>query len=97
MNKETLSYIRHIMGSDFVQIDIFNAMLALAIIVVSLCAFITGNMSMFGISFVLGAILALFNMIKSIMKKTPLGALIFGILVPTLASVAVYIFDKVRL
>ena len=91
MNKETISYVRHIMGSDFVQLDFFNTMIALAIIVVSFIAFISGNIIFFVVAFILGAILALFNMIKSIMKKSPMGTVVFGVMIPVLAGAVFYI------
>lgn len=90
MNKETISYIRHIMGSDFVQLDFFNVLLAISIIVVSFIAFISDNVTFFCIAFVLGAILALFNMIKSIMKKSVLGTIVFAAIIPVLGA-AVFI------
>jgi len=92
VNKETVSYVRHIMSSDFVQLDFVNAMLAVAIIVVSFMAFVSGKTSFFGIAFILGAVLALFNMIKSFMKKSALGAFVFGLITPVLIAVAIVVY-----
>lgn len=92
MNKETISYVRHIMGSDFVQLDFFNVMLAVAIIIVSLVAFVSGNIVFFGIAFVLGDVLVFFNMIKCVMKKTVVGIISFGTLFVALAFVVFFIY-----
>ena len=92
MNKEAISYIRHIMGSDFVQLDFFNVLLAIAIIVFSFVAFSSGNVAFFGVSFILGDLLVLFNMIKSVMKRSAMGVVVFGALVVFLAGVVFYIY-----
>lgn len=92
MNKETISYVRHIMGSDFVQLDFFNVCLAIAIIITSFIAFITGNTVMFAVSFSLGGVLALFNMIKCIMKKSATGAIAFGMVVPVMMVIVFFIY-----
>lgn len=92
MNKETISYVRHIMGSDFVQLDFLNAIISAAIIVVSLIAFATGELVMFGSAFALGGALAFFNVIKSVMKKTAAGVVTFGALFIVLVGIVVYIF-----
>ena len=92
MNKEAISYVRHIMGSDYVQLDFFNTVLATAIIVVSFLAFSSGNTIFFGVSFILGDMLVLFNMIKSIMKKSAMGVIVFGALTLVLAGAVVYIY-----
>lgn len=92
MNKEAISYVRHIMGSDYVQLDFFNTVLATAIIVVSFLAFSSGNIIFFGVSFILGDMLVLFNMIKSIMKKSAMGVIVFGALTLVLAGAVVYIY-----
>lgn len=93
MNKETISYVRHIMGSDFVQLDFLNAILAIAIIVVSLIAFVSGNTMFFGVSFILGDVLVLFNMIKCIMKKSVMGVIVFLGVFIALASIVLYIYE----
>ena len=92
MNKEAISYVRHIMGSDYVQLDFFNTVLATAIIVVSFLAFSSGNIIFFGVSFILGDMLVLFNMIKSIMKKSAMGVIVFGALTLVLTGAVVYIY-----
>lgn len=92
MNKETISYVRHIMGSDFVQIDFFNVCLAISIIITSLIAFISGRITLFTAAFSLGAILALFNMIKCFMRKSALGVAVFGALMLVLIGIVVYIY-----
>ena len=92
MNKESISYVRHIMSSDFVQIDFFNVLISVAIIVISFIAFGSGNFVFFGIAFILGDALVFFNMIKSIMKKTALGVVVFSTLTIVLAFVVFYIF-----
>ncbi|MDO4188390.1 MAG: DUF751 domain-containing protein [Lachnospiraceae bacterium] len=92
MKKETVSYVRHIMGSDYVQLDFFNVLLAVAIIVVSFIAFISGNIMFFGVSFILGDALVFFNMIKAIMKKTATGVAVFGVLFIGLAGVVFFLF-----
>lgn len=93
MNKETISYVRHIMSSDFVQLDFLNAILAIAIIVISLIAFVSGNIMFFGISFILGDVLVLFNMIKCIMKKSVMGVIAFLCVFVALASIVLYIYE----
>jgi len=95
MKKETVSYVKHILGSDYVQIDFLNAVVALAIIAVSFIAFISDNVLFFCIAFILGAVLALFNLIKSIMKKSALGSVVFGAMVPVLLAVAFFIKMKI--
>ena len=80
------------MGSDYVQLDFFNTVLATAIIVVSFLAFSSGNIIFFGVSFILGDMLVLFNMIKSIMKKSAMGVIVFGALTLVLAGAVVYIY-----
>ena len=92
MNKETISYVRHIMGSDFVQLDFFNALLAVAVIIVSFVAFISGNIVFFGVAFILGDVLMLFNMIKAIMKKSATGVAAFGVIFMVLAGVVFFIY-----
>ena len=92
MNKEKVAYVKHILGSDFVQLDFFNVIIALSIIVVSFIAFITGRVSFFGIAFILGAVLAFFNMIKSIMKKSAMGVAVFSVMIPVLVGAVVFIF-----
>lgn len=92
MNKETISYVRHIMGSDFVQLDFFNVCLAVGIIAMSFTAFISGNIVFFGVSFILGDVLCFFNMIKCIMKKTPVGVVTFGAVFAFLAGVVFFIY-----
>lgn len=92
MNKESVSYVRHIMGSDFVQLDFVNVLISIAIIVISFIAILSGNVLFFGISFILGDVLVLFNMIKSIMKKTILGTVVFATMVLALGIVVLYIF-----
>ena len=72
------------MGSDFVQLDFFNVLLAVSIVVVSFIAFISDNVTFFCVAFVLGALLSLFNMIKSIMKKSVLGTVVFAAIIPVL-------------
>lgn len=93
MKKETVSYVRHIMRSDFVQLDIFNAMISVAIIVLAFVAFSSGgNLGIIGAEFILGAVLGLFNLIKSIMKRTPAGILVFSGIVVVLSIAAFVIF-----
>ena len=92
MNKETISYVKHILGSDFVQIDFLNVCLALGIIATSFIALVGNNTSMFAVAFALGTILATFNMIKSIMKKSATGAITFGVLIPVLAGIVFFIY-----
>lgn len=77
MNKETVSYIKHIMGSDFVRLDAFNVLLASAIIVTSLISFITNNIILFSVTFFIGSALAFFNCVKSIKKRFVLAAVGF--------------------
>lgn len=91
MKKETVSYVRHIMSSDFVQLDFFNAMIALAIVVVSFFAFVSGGVKLFGTVFVLGAFLAFFNAIKSYMKRSVLGIIAFGMITAALAVIALVV------
>ena len=95
MNKETISYVRHILRSDYVQIDFINAMLAVAIIVVSFIAFISGDVSLFGTVFILGAALALFNFIKSVMRKSTMGIIVFLGIIPVMIGVAFFIFNYI--
>jgi len=92
MNKEKIAYIKHILSSEFVQIDFLDTVLALAVVVICFLAFFTGNPVLFGVAFIVGAVLTLFNMIKCIKKKSSMGVLVFGVLTPTLAFVAFYIF-----
>ena len=92
MDRETVSYVRHIMSSDFVQLDFFNAMIALAIVVVSFFAFVSGGVTLFGTVFVLGAFLAFFNAIKSYMKRSVLGIIVFGMMTVALAVMALVVF-----
>lgn len=80
------------MGSDFVQLDFFNVLLAVSIIVVSFIAFVSGNIVFFGVAFILGAALAFFNMIKSIMKKSATGVAVFCALVIVLSGFVFFIF-----
>lgn len=80
------------MGSDFVQLDFFNVCLAVAIIVMCLIAFVTGNITFFGVSFILGDVLVLFNLIKCIMKKSAAGVVAFGGILFVLSCAIFYIY-----
>lgn len=92
MNKESISYVRHIMGSDFVQLDFINVMISIAIIVVSFVAFATGRIALFGAAFIIGDVLVFFNLIKTIMKKSFTGIVVFGFLLIVLTAVVFYIY-----
>lgn len=92
MNKETISYVRHIMSSDFVQLDFLNVCLSIGIIITSFIAFISGKVILFAVSFSLGGVLALFNMAKSIMKKSATGAIAFGAVIPVMIFIVFYIY-----
>ena len=91
MNKETISYVRHIMRSDFVQLDFVNVLLAVSIVAVSFIAFINNSITLFCATFILGAVLAFFNMIKSIMRKSALGTVVFAAIIPVLALAVIVI------
>lgn len=81
------------MRSDYVQIDVLNAMISTAIIVLAFVAFANGgNLSIIGSEFALGAVLGLFNLVKSIMKKTIVGIIVFSGIVVVLSIATFVVF-----
>ena len=92
MNKETVSYIKHIMGSEFVRLDVLNVLLAAGVISVSFIAFITGRVMLFSVVFLIGAVLAFFNAVKTVKKKSVLGTVVFAVMALVLAFASFFVF-----
>lgn len=90
MKKETSTYILNITKSEYFLIDLLNLFLGMAILVFSVIAFINGKMESFGIVFILGAILSILNLIKTIMRKSFIGIALFsGLTVGMFVMIAV--------
>lgn len=78
MNKDTKIYIKNITKNDFFFIDLVNLMLGLFIIFLFIMAMITGGDKMFfAAEFLVGAILAVVNLVKSILKKSNSSSFLF--------------------
>jgi len=80
MNKETRTYILNITKSEYFLIDLLNLLAGIAVLIFSIKSFITGRMENFGLVFIIGAILSLFNLIKTAMRKSFVGMLLFSVL-----------------
>lgn len=78
MKKETRSYIINILKSEYFLIDLINMIIAIAVLAFAIIAFITGKMSSFGIVFVCGALMSIANLIKTLMRKSLMGSILFS-------------------
>lgn len=77
MKKETKSYILNILKSEYFVIDLINMLIGIAVLSSAIIAFIDGSIEMFGIVFVLGATLSVFNLIKSFKRRSRMGIVVF--------------------
>lgn len=77
MKKETKSYILNIIKSDYFIIDLVNMIVGIAVLAFAVIAFINGSMSSFGLVFILGALMSLINLAKSLMRKSYMGIFVF--------------------
>lgn len=79
MNKDTKTYIKNITKNDFFFIDLVNVMLGLFIIFLFIVAMFTGEDKMFfAAEFLVGAILAMVNLVKSVLKKSTSSSFLFA-------------------
>ena len=78
------------MKSEYFIIDLINMVIGMAVLCLAVFAFITGKMETFGIVFILGCAMSIFNMIKCIMRKSPMGIVIFsGLTIAMFALISV--------
>ncbi len=81
MNKDTKIYIKNITKNDYFFIDLVNMMLGVFVILLSIVAFSTGGDKMiFAAEFLVGAILAIVNLVKSVLKKSNSSSLLFTVM-----------------
>lgn len=78
MKKETRSYILNILKSEYFVIDLINMLIGILVLVFAVIAFVQGNMENFGLVFLLGAAMSIFNLIKSVMRKSLMGMVVFS-------------------
>ncbi|MDO4967091.1 MAG: hypothetical protein Q4E51_10360 [Lachnospiraceae bacterium] len=78
MKKESRSYVLNIMKSEYFIIDLINMVIGIAVLVLAVFAFIKGAMETFGVVFILGCAMSIFNMIKCIMRKSAMGIIVFS-------------------
>lgn len=90
MKKETSTYIINIAKSEYFFIDFLNQLIGIAILVFSVIAFMTGAMETFGFVFILGALLSIFNLVKTLKRKSIVGSMMFsGLTIAMFAMIAV--------
>lgn len=78
MKKETRSYILNILKSEYFVIDLINMVIGILVLVFAIIAFLHGNMESFGLVFLLGAAMSIFNLVKSVMRKSLMGMVVFS-------------------
>lgn len=78
MKKETKAYILNILKSEYFGIDLVNMLVGIAVLGMSVLAFITGSITDFFIVFILGALLATIHLFKSVKRKSPMGMVMFS-------------------
>lgn len=78
MKKETSTYILNITKSEYFIIDLTNLFIGIGVLVFSVMAFISGELKTFGLVFILGALLSLLNLVKTVMRKSIVGMMLFA-------------------
>lgn len=78
MKKETRSYILNILKSEYFVIDLINMLIGILVLAFAVIAFVHGSMENFGLVFLLGAAMSIFNLVKSVMRKSIMGMVVFS-------------------